>query len=72
MLVARNEDVEERVIKMIEGLPAHGDVRLKPLMGGDRMIMLEISYAAGAGSPVHFLDNSSPHRCLWPVYQPLV
>ena len=59
MLISRNADVEERAINAIEGLPVHGDVTVKPLIGGDRMVMLEIHYTAGSGSPVHAHQHES-------------
>lgn len=59
MILARNSEVEERVVKMIEGRPLQGDVRMKPLMGGDQMIMLEIRYPTGAGSPPHAHQHES-------------
>jgi mannose-6-phosphate isomerase-like protein (cupin superfamily) len=58
-VVARNSDVAYRPIVTIEGLPIHGDVSMKVLMVGDEMIMLEIRYAKGAGSPVHKHDHES-------------
>ena len=59
MIVAKNSDVAQRPITTIEGLPILGDVRLKPMMGGDRMIMLEIKYPAGSGSPLHVHQHES-------------
>ena len=59
LIVAKNKDVEPKAIKMIEGLPARGDVRMRPLMVGDQMIMLEIEYRKGAASPVHTHQHES-------------
>ena len=53
MLVVKGVDVAYRTVSKIEGLPMQGTVTMKPLMGGDEMIMLEIHYPAGTGSPVH-------------------
>ena len=53
MLMAKNSDVKARAIKMVEGLPIHGEVRTKPLIGGTEMILLEIHYPPGAGAPLH-------------------
>ena len=59
MLVAKNADVEHRVIQSIEGLAIQGEVKMKPMMSGDHMNMLEIHYAAGAGSPTHTHQHES-------------
>ena len=59
MIVARNVDVAERAIKTIEGLPVQGEVRMKPMMAGDQMVMLEIHYPAGSGSPPHVHRHES-------------
>ena len=59
MIVARNAEVEHRAVTSIEGLPPRGEVRMKPLMTGDRMIMLEVQYPAGAGSPLHADQHES-------------
>ena len=59
MLIRRNVDVEGRAINAIEGLAVHGDVTVKPLMGGEHMVMLEIRYAAGSGSPMHVHRHES-------------
>ena len=53
MLVKKNLDVEYRPLKMIEGLPVRGEAVVKVLMFGDEMVMLEIRYSEGAGSPIH-------------------
>ena len=58
-LVARNADVDSRAIDTIEGLPLRGDVSMKPLMEGDLMIMLEIRYPTGSGSPMHAHQHES-------------
>ena len=50
---------EYRTIKTIEGLPVHGHVGMKILVVGDEMIMLEIHYAKGSGSPVHKHQHES-------------
>ena len=59
MLVAKGVDVAYRTVSKIEGLPMRGTVNMKPLMGGDEMIMLEIHYPAGSGSPVHVHQHES-------------
>jgi quercetin dioxygenase-like cupin family protein len=50
---SRNADVKERRIKIVEGKATHGEVIMKPLMIGDKMTLLEIQYAPGAGAPLH-------------------
>ena len=59
MLVSRNADTEGQAITAIEGLPVRGDVTVKPLMSGDRMVMLEVRYSAGSASPVHIHQHES-------------
>ena len=51
--LSKNVDVKELFIKLVEGLPINGNVRMKPLMAGDQMTLLEIRYAPGAGAPLH-------------------
>ena len=51
--MARNADVKERTIKIVEGKQLRGEVRMKPLLAGDQMTLLEIKYAPGAGAPLH-------------------
>ena len=53
MNLSRNADVTERKIKSVEGKDLRGDVIVKPLMAGDRMTLLEIQYAPGAGAALH-------------------
>jgi quercetin dioxygenase-like cupin family protein len=59
MLVARNADIEGRSVETIEGLPVQGEVNLKALAVGARMVALEIRYRAGANSPVHTHSHES-------------
>ena len=51
--LSRNQDVQARAIKVVEGKPTHGDVRMKLLFTGDQMNLLEIRYPPGAGAPLH-------------------
>ena len=53
MLVAKSASVERRAISTVEGLRVRGQVGLKPMMGGEQMVMLEIHYPPGAGAPPH-------------------
>ncbi len=57
MIVARNDDVEGLAIRTVEGVPMQGEVTMKPLMAGDEMVMLELRYPQGAGSPLHAHDH---------------
>jgi quercetin dioxygenase-like cupin family protein len=59
MIVARNGDVIGVAIKTVEGVPIQGEVMLKPLMAGEEMVMLELHYPKGAGSPPHSHDHES-------------
>lgn len=51
--LSRNADVKELAIKIVEGLSTKGEVRMKPMMTGDQMTLLEIRYPPGAGAPLH-------------------
>ncbi len=53
MLVAKNTDVQSLTMTTVEGLPIVGNVTLKPMMAGKEMVMLEIRYPRGSGSPTH-------------------
>jgi len=53
MNLAKNVDVDGLYIKAVEGLPTKGAVRMKPMMIGDQMTLLEIQYPPGAGAPLH-------------------
>ena len=53
MIVGRNVDVKSVAIKRVEGLDTHGNIQMKPLIGGDQMVLLEIKYPPGAGAPLH-------------------
>ena len=59
MLVAKNSEVERRKVDVLEGLPIRGSLFMKPLMFGERMMMLEIHYPAGSASPVHTHQHES-------------
>ena len=53
MIVAKSGDVPRRAMHAIEGRPVRGEVSVKALMEGDRMVMLEVHYPSGTGSPLH-------------------
>jgi quercetin dioxygenase-like cupin family protein len=59
MILSKNSDVEGRLIKTVEGKVLEGKVVLKPMMMGDQMTLLEIQYAAGAGTPTHVHQHES-------------
>ena len=59
MVVAKNADVQSLAMTTVEGLPFIGSVTLKPMMAGEKMVMLEIRYPRGSGSPVHAHDHES-------------
>tara|TARA_B100001013_G_C24590879_1_gene434736 strand:+ start:304 stop:666 length:363 start_codon:yes stop_codon:yes gene_type:complete len=59
MLVRKKAEVNYNLIKTIEGLPVIGEVRMKVLMIGNKMIMLHINYSAGSSSPLHKHQHES-------------
>jgi quercetin dioxygenase-like cupin family protein len=59
MIFSKNSEVAERKIKSVEGKSLPREVILKPLMMGERMTLLEIRYAAGAGTPAHVHQHES-------------
>ena len=59
MLMAKGTEVEERSVEILEGLPIRGSLSMKPLMFGERMMLLEIHYPAGSASPVHTHQHES-------------
>jgi quercetin dioxygenase-like cupin family protein len=59
MILSKNTEVEARIIKSVEGKLLQGKVVLKPMMMGEQMTLLEIQYAAGAGTPTHVHQHES-------------
>ena len=59
MILSKNSEVTERIIKTVEGKILQGKVALKPMMIGEQMTLLEIQYAAGAGTPTHVHQHES-------------
>ena len=59
MNLSKNTDVRERVCKSIEGLPVHGQVKVKAMLSGDQMTVLEVQYDAGAGGEPHAHQHES-------------
>ena len=59
MMIARDSEVEALIAKTVEGLPMLGEVRVKPLITGERMTMLVLHHPAGAGSPPHTHGHES-------------
>jgi quercetin dioxygenase-like cupin family protein len=54
MLLARNSDVNAINIKAIEGQTVYGgNLMVKPMMMGDEMTIMEITYTPGVGAPMH-------------------
>jgi quercetin dioxygenase-like cupin family protein len=47
-------------VSTLEGKPVYGgELLVKVRLKGEQMIMLEIFYAAGVGTPLHFHDHES-------------
>jgi len=60
VISARNADVTEIRVTSVEGKPTYGgELAVKPLIKGDEMTFLEISYAAGVGAPLHAHTHES-------------
>jgi quercetin dioxygenase-like cupin family protein len=49
----RNSDIQTVFIRQVEGVPILGDVKMKPLIAGDHMTLLELKYAPEARSELH-------------------
>ena len=58
-VIGRNEDVPTVFIRQVEGVPNFGDVRMKPLIAGDEMTLLEIQYAPNAGAGLHIHQHET-------------
>ncbi len=59
MIVSKGVEVECHTVTAVEGLSIRGDAKMKPLMQGDHMIMMEMHYSAGAASPLHAHNHES-------------
>ena len=59
MNLSRNADVKGRRLTAVEGKPLRGDIIVKPLITGNRMTLLEIQYAPGAGASPHVHQHES-------------
>ena len=54
MLLSRNTDVKAINVKAIEGQTVYGgNLMVKPMMMGDEMTIMEITYTPGVGAPMH-------------------
>lgn len=60
MYKVSGSDVEFVSVKAIEGQSVYGgDLRVRPLIGGDEMMCMEIHYDAGVGAPAHIHSHES-------------
>ncbi len=59
MYLAKNAEVKEQVLTTVEGKQLKGEVRLKAMMAGNQMTLLEIQYAPGTGTPTHVHQHES-------------
>lgn len=59
MYLAKNVEVKEQVLTTVEGKQLKGEVRLKAMMAGNQMTLLEIQYAPGTGTPTHVHQHES-------------
>ena len=54
MILTRNTDVNAINVKAIEGQTVYGgNLMVKPMMMGDEMTIMEITYTPGVGAPMH-------------------
>ena len=53
------DTTESTVVTAIEGLPVRGLITMKALMSGEHMLLLELTYEAGAGAQPHVHDHES-------------
>lgn len=53
MISARNDSVEPLAITSIEGAPTAGVFRIKPLLRGDHMTVMEVRLQPGVASGLH-------------------
>ena len=59
MYLAKNTEVKEQVITTVEGKQLKGEVKLKAMMAGNEMTLLEIQYPPGTGTPTHVHQHES-------------
>lgn len=59
MHTARNSEIDSIAATTVQGKPFRGSVTMKALMSVERMVMLEIRYPKGSGSPEHAHDHES-------------
>ena len=59
MIVSKGMEVKRHTVTTVEGLAFRGDAKMKPMMQGDHMIMMEMHYSAGAASPLHAHSHES-------------
>ena len=59
MIVSKGVEVERHTVTAVEGLSIRGDAKMKPLMQGDHMVMMEMHYSPGAASPLHAHNHES-------------
>jgi quercetin dioxygenase-like cupin family protein len=60
VITSRNADVKAVAVSAVEGKPMYGgEMLVKPLIKGDEMTFLEITYAKGVGAPLHTHTHES-------------
>ena len=59
MHTAKNAEIQTIHPTKVEGLPFRGNVSLKAMLSGERMVMIEMRYPRGAASPEHAHDHES-------------
>ena len=59
MTLRRNADVKAVAVRTVEGQSMVGEARMKAMMAGEQMTMLEVEYPAGSRSPTHVHQHES-------------
>ena len=59
MILAKNADVTALIVKSVEGQTTRGELRVKPMIEGNEMALLEVQLPAGSATPLHVHSHES-------------